>query len=142
MFTGARKKNNKKKKGNGIAADCQLFYLKIYGYFCSVSTNCAAPSKMNVKRLGRCYFEAEAVYFPIFSKTDKHFKNTSSRVSKISAFHKRIVKSQIFSRHSMKYITYSLKKSKYAICIRIRRINVDIPLFSLNRNRNQNLKNK
>ena len=38
MFTGDRKKNNKKKKqkkktGNGLAAGCQLFYRKIYGYF-------------------------------------------------------------------------------------------------------------
>ena len=31
MFTGARKKT-----GNGLAAGCQLFYHKIYGYFCSV----------------------------------------------------------------------------------------------------------
>ena len=28
MFTGARKKT-----GNGLAAGCQLFYRKIYGYF-------------------------------------------------------------------------------------------------------------
>ena len=28
MFTGARKK-----RGNGMAAGCQLFYRKIYGYF-------------------------------------------------------------------------------------------------------------
>ena len=29
MFTGARKKIT----GNGLAAGCQLFYRKIYGYF-------------------------------------------------------------------------------------------------------------
>ena len=34
-----------KKKGNGLAAGCQLFYRKIYGYFCS-ATEAPAFAKM------------------------------------------------------------------------------------------------
>ena len=53
MFTGACKKIT----GNGLAADCQLFYRKIYGNFYSVqqSVTDGRTQGINVRRRAKLY---------------------------------------------------------------------------------------